>query len=111
MLREASVSFMKMEIRFQLNDRLDLLEESVDFDHHGWFLLTYGVPLLSWRIYVEGEYNSFNIRILDNRGKSFGLNQKIPYCQHLTAEDVWQAIWKLKKLVEEASEIPEGESL
>lgn len=98
---QEAVFFVKKEIQVQFGKDMELLRESVDAGHHGWFLLTFLHLPSQYQILFEGEFNSFNIQIRETENKGFGLNRRMDYSQHLTVSDIRLALEKLYKVLDE----------
>lgn len=99
LIGEKGISFAKEEFNDCFVNDIKLEEEKVQLEHHGWFLLKYVYLPKRFIISFEAEFNSFNIRIVNEDGGFIALNSLIKYENDLKSVNVRYAINKLKEVL------------
>lgn len=95
-LRQEALEFIRNEILNLFGKDMELKEEKSDWEHHGWFMLVFQYIPKGYRIYIEREFNSFNIRIASNDGGYIALEQLTNYENCVTGENICNAVDKLR---------------
>lgn len=76
-----------------------LEKEKSAWNHHGWFMLSFRYIPRKYTIHIEGEFNSFNIRITKDDGGYIALMQLIEYSNNLTERNLCDSIEKLERVL------------
>ena len=97
LLGEEGALFIKKKMQELLENTTKLIEENIDISHHGWFVLKYEYFPKKYFILFEGEFNSFNIRIINQDNGFVALKKLIDYPNILRKADIVCAIEKMKE--------------
>lgn len=77
-----------------------LINEEFDLKHHGWFTIKYEYLPKNYFILFEGEFNTFNIRIVNKDEGFIALKKLVDYKNNLLAEDITSTIMKMKEKID-----------
>lgn len=94
-LRQEAVEFVRKEVMCCFEENMELEECKSDWNHHGWFRIVFRYVPKNYHVYFEREFNSFNVRIVNEDGGYIGLEQIVDYENCITGENVSKAIDKL----------------
>lgn len=92
----SAILFTKIVVEDIFGDSIKLIDEQIALDHQGWFLVTYEYLSQEYFILIEGEMNSFNIRIINKDGGFMALMNLMHYENNLTKKDISYAIEKMR---------------
>lgn len=101
LLGKSSPAYVKEEMQRRFGMDMALEEESADWEHHGWFMLVFRYQPKAYRIYFEGEFNSFNIRFTKEDGAFAALSQVTDYSHSLNKADICNALEKMQTALKE----------
>ena len=93
--------YIKQEMERQFPGKVTLLKEESAWDHHGWFRLWFTYKPKEYWIFFEGEFRSFNIRILASGKRYLPFRWIRNYDNILEEEAIQDAICQLKECLKE----------
>lgn len=91
--------FIKEEMTKHFQSSMILIDEKNDFNHHGWFILKYRYVDKKYIVSFEGEFNSFNVRIITEDGGFISLKQLKDYENDLLKKNIIDVITILQKVL------------
>lgn len=94
------VIYVKEEIQRRFGAKIQFTAESYAPEHHGWFMVEFRYIPQNYRIYFEGEFNYFIVRIEKEDGAFTTLNRLTDYDDALRRSAVREAVKKLKEILE-----------
>ena len=100
LIGEAGHQYIKNSIQRYFNTDVVLEEDSINFNHHGCFLLKYKYIPQSYIISSEVEFNSFSVMIENEDGGFVFLNQLTKFKNEMKAISIEKMLVKLKKSLE-----------
>ena len=100
LLGSKGVLFIKKVMEDKFGKNAILIKEELDLKHHGWFTIEYEYLPKKYFILFEGEFNSFNIRIVNKDEGFIALKQLVDYKNNLLEEDIISAIIKMKETID-----------
>ncbi|MEG2792985.1 MAG: hypothetical protein RR909_04340 [Bacilli bacterium] len=96
LLGSKGFSFIKKVMETNFEESVILINEELDLKHHGWFTIKYEYLPKKYFITIEGEFNTFNIRIVNKDEGFIALKQLVDYENNLSTEDITSSIIKMK---------------
>ena len=99
-LRQEAPEFVLDEVMQLFGKNMELIEKKSDWGHHGWFRLVFRYVPKNYYIDIEGEFNSFTIRIINEDDGYIALEQAVDYENCITGENVHKAVDKLRAVLE-----------
>lgn len=100
LLGSKGILFIKKVMENNFDKNVILINEELDLKHHGWFTIKYEYLPRKYFILFEGEFNTFNIRIVNKDEGFIALKQLVDYKNNLLAEDITSAIMKMKEKID-----------
>lgn len=100
LLGSKGISFIKKVMRDSFENNVKLINEEHNFKHHGWFAIKYEYLPRKYFILFEGEFNTFNIRIVNEDDGFIALKQLINYKNNLLEEDIIYTIIKMREEID-----------
>lgn len=92
--------FIKKIMENNFDKDVILINEELDLKHHGWFTIKYEYFPKNYFILFEGEFNTFNIRIVNKDEGFIALKKLVDYKNNLLAEDITSTIMKMKEKID-----------
>ena len=100
LLGNKGISVIKNAMKNNFGNDIELINEELDLKRHGWFAIKYEYFPQKYLILFEGEFNTFNIRIVNRDGGFIALKQLTDYKNNLLEEDIMCTINKMKVRLE-----------
>lgn len=98
-LRQEAPEIVQETVIQHFGADMELKEKKTDWEHHGWFRLTFQYIPKKFFVYFEREFNSFNVRIVNGDGGYVALEQIADYENRITGENVLKAVDKLRTVL------------
>lgn len=99
-LRQEAPEVVWTEVMNFFGEDVELKEKKSDWNHHGWFRIIFRYVPKNYYIYIEREFNSFSVRIVNGDGGYIALEQLADYENCITDENVYKAVAKLRSVLE-----------
>lgn len=97
LLGSDGILFINTTMKECFGNSIKLIEEDCDLKHHGWFTIKYEYLPQQYFILIEGEFNSFNVRLTNKNGGFIALKQLIDYNGNLLKNDILYTVHKMKE--------------
>lgn len=91
-----TLNLWKKEVSARFGEQVSLLRTESAWYHHGWFRLWYFHQPTRYRIFIEGEFDQFVIRILAPGRRFCPLKDITDYPNRSTKEDIQEALEDLE---------------
>lgn len=94
------VIYVKEEMQRRFGAEIQPTAENYAPEHHGWFKIEFRYLPKNYRIYFEGEFSHFIVRIEKGDGAFTTLNRLTDFDNTLRMSAVRESVKKLKEILE-----------
>lgn len=96
MTEQETLTLWKSLVENQFKDQMVRMRTERNWQHHGWFQLWYAHIPTQYRILVEGQFDTFVIRILASDRRFCPLQDLTDYPRGNTEEEIREALKNLE---------------
>jgi len=99
--KEKGIEYVKNAVRLSFNDKINLVSENKNFDHHGWFKIEFLYSPCNYSIIFENEFSTFSVRIENMGGEFTSLFKICPHDNEFTSKNLLSALTLLETVLED----------